>query len=80
MWHITAVGETAPGREWFIESFAIQIIKDLNREAPKPILVHDPIARYADSESERQFSRTIKNARKTTITKKRHHTTRKPKS
>lgn len=71
LWHLTAVGETAPGREWLIENFAIQILKEIDQAAKKPILVHDPVARYADSDAERRFSRTINNARKRPAPKRR---------
>ncbi len=62
LWHITALAEVAPGREWFIDSFAINILKDL--DADKKVLVHDPISRFADSEAEKRFARTIKSSRK----------------
>jgi len=64
LWHITAVSEAAPGREWFLEQFAIDVIKDLDKKNKKPTLIHEPIARYADSEAERRFARTIRNAHK----------------
>jgi hypothetical protein len=64
LWHITAIGETAPGREWLIEKYAITVIQEINEELPKSILMHDPIARYADSEAEKRFARTIENAQK----------------
>jgi hypothetical protein len=71
LWHITAIGETAPGREWLIEQSAVDLIKDLDEHSKKPVLAHGPLARYADSEAERRFSRTISNARKRPKPKKR---------
>lgn len=65
LWHITAIGETAPGREWLIEQSAVQLIKELDEQSKKPCLAHGPLARYADIEADRKFSRSIKNARKT---------------
>jgi len=62
LWHITALSEVAPGREWFLDDYAITIMKDLDKK--KKILVHDPISRFADSEAERRFARTIKVAHK----------------
>ncbi len=62
LWHITALAEVAPGREWFIDKFAIDILKDLDAE--KKVLVHEPFSRFADSEAEQRFARTIKNSRK----------------
>jgi hypothetical protein len=64
LWHITAVGETAAGREWLIEQSAVDLIKWMDEQSKKPVLAHGPLARYADAEAERRFSRTIKNAKK----------------
>jgi hypothetical protein len=70
LWHITAVCETAAGREWLIEQSAVDLIKWMDEQNKKPILAHGPLFRYADSEAERRFSRTIKNAKKTTAPKR----------
>ncbi len=64
LWHVTAISEVAPGREWLIDKFAIDIIRELDDKSEKT-LVHEPISRYADSAAERRFARTILNARKT---------------
>lgn len=64
LWHITAVAETAPGREWLIEQSAVDLIKSLDEERSKPVIEHGPLARYADSEADKRFRRTIANARK----------------
>lgn len=64
-WHITAIGEAAPGREWLLEEYAVTLLRDIDAVKHKtPILLHTPIARYADSESEIKFARSINNARK----------------
>ncbi len=65
LWHVTAVGETAPGREWLLEKTAIDLIKNLDQKSKDPILITDPVARYADNDTERQFARAVTNARKT---------------
>jgi len=65
LWHLTAIGEVAPGREWLFEKTAIDLIKSLDEKSKKPILVTDPVARFADNETERQFARAVKNAKKT---------------
>ena len=70
LWQITAIGETAPGREWLIENSAVELIKWLDEQSKKPVLAHGPLARYADSEAERRFARTIRNARKTPALKR----------
>jgi hypothetical protein len=71
LWHITAIGETAPGREWLLEKYAIEIMKEFDEPNKKKLLATDPIARYADSDAERRFARTIQNARKSTLSKRR---------
>lgn len=64
LWHITAVGETAPEREWLIETAAVNLIKELDDESETQVISHGPLFRYADSDAERKFKRTISNARK----------------
>jgi hypothetical protein len=71
LWHITAIGDTAPGREWLIEHSAVELIKELDEKSKRPALAHGPLARYADVEAERRFRRTINNARKRPKQKKR---------
>lgn len=65
VWHLTAVGETAPGREWLLERTAIELMKKLDEKSKQPTLITDPVARYADNDTERQFARAVKNAKKT---------------
>jgi moderate conductance mechanosensitive channel len=72
LWHVTAIGETAPGREWLIENSAVDLIKELDEATKKPCIAHGPLARYADYEADRRFSRTIKNARKRPVVRKKH--------
>lgn len=62
LWHITAISEVAPGREWLLDKFAIEVIQELDEKYKT--LAHEPISRWADSEAERRFARTILNARK----------------
>ena len=65
MWHITAIGETAPGREWLLEQYAIALLAEIDgEENDTAVLLNTPIARYADNEAERKFARAIHNARK----------------
>jgi hypothetical protein len=65
LWHLTAISEVAPGREWLLDKFAIDILKELDEK--HKTLAHEPISRYADSETERRFARTINNMRKSTL-------------
>lgn len=67
LWHITAIGEVAPEREWLLLTLAVQVIKELDEANKTSILATEPIARNADSDAERRFARTIKNARKHTV-------------
>lgn len=64
LWHITAIGETAPGREWLLEQSATELVKTLDAESKHPVIAHGPLARYADRDAEKRFTRTIANARK----------------
>jgi moderate conductance mechanosensitive channel len=70
LWHITAIGETAPGREWLLQTYAPQIMQELDDEN-HPIMQTDPIAHDADSDAERRFARTVQNARKSPLQRKR---------
>ena len=60
LWHITAVCQTAPGREWLIEDFAVEAIKEQNKLLSKSVIVHGPIVRYADTDAERRFKRAVR--------------------
>lgn len=62
LWHITSLAEVAPGRDWLLDKFAINVMQELDEK--RKVLVHEPITRYADSEAERRFARTIRNSRK----------------
>jgi hypothetical protein len=64
LWHVTAVGATAPGREWLLEKTAIDLMKTLDEKSKHSVLITDPVARYADNDTERQFARAVSNARK----------------
>ena len=71
VWHITAIGETAPGREWLIEKTAIELLKTQDERHKQLVLITDPVARYADNDTERQFARAVRNAKKTRRTLRR---------
>lgn len=74
LWHITAISETAPGREWLIERAAVDLIKEMDEQSTAPTIAHGPLARYADAEAEKKFKRTMTNARKRPVAKKRFET------
>jgi small conductance mechanosensitive channel len=71
MWHITAVGETAPGREWLLEDYAKNLMQEIDESKGYGVLRTDPIFRDADSDADKRFARTIQNARKSTLQRKR---------
>lgn len=64
IWHITAVAGVAPGREWIIETAAMDIIKKLDEKNKKPALVTDPVQHFDDHEAEKELRRAVRNARK----------------
>jgi moderate conductance mechanosensitive channel len=74
LWHITALAETAPGREWLIEKYTIEVMREIDQDKEGNLqnLATEPVARYADSETERRFSRAIQNASKAPKPKKSH--------
>jgi hypothetical protein len=62
LWRITVVGQTPPGREWLIEKYFVNSLKaiDEGKEQKDRIFIHEPIARYADSEADRRFKRAVR--------------------
>jgi hypothetical protein len=71
LWHITAIAETAPGREWLIERYAIDVLKEIDETRKTKVLATEPIARFADNDAERRFARAINNARKVSKPRRR---------
>lgn len=64
LWKITMLGQTAPGREWLIEHFIADALKDADREGPeKRIIIYGPLVRYADETAEKRFRRAVRVAR-----------------
>jgi len=65
LWRITVVGSMLPGREWLVERYFVNALKDIDEGVPKAerLIVHEPIARYADSEADRRFKRAVRVAR-----------------
>ncbi len=65
LWHITALAEVAPGRNWLIEKTALELFTALDEKSSKPVLLAKPVARFADNDTEREFARAVTNAKKT---------------
>jgi hypothetical protein len=59
LWRITATGQTAPGREWLIEDFAVNAIKNSDQRKKDPVIAHGPIVRHTDATAERRFTRSM---------------------
>ncbi|HMH70637.1 MAG TPA: mechanosensitive ion channel family protein [Candidatus Saccharimonadales bacterium] len=62
LWRITVVGETPPGREWLIEKYFVNALKEIDEDKKKAdrLFIHEPMARYADPEADRRFSRAVR--------------------
>lgn len=62
LWRITVVGQMPPGREWLVEQFFVDAIKDADAHRKKAdrVFVYEPIARAADSEADRRFKRAVR--------------------
>jgi small-conductance mechanosensitive channel len=63
LWRITIIGQTAPGREWLIENFFVNAIKEVDsgvRNKMNRVFVYEPIARYADPVADKKFKRAVR--------------------
>ncbi len=65
IWHVLAIGETAPGQDYLLRSNAIDILKKLDIDSKQPIILTDIVARFADKNTEIKLARAVHNARKT---------------
>lgn len=61
VWRITAVGQTAPGREWLIEDFAVKALTEADEHAKTKVIEHGPIVRYTDALAEMRFKYSMSN-------------------
>lgn len=62
LWRITVIGEMPPGREWLVEKYFVDALKNLDegKEGKDRLFIHEPIARYADPETDRRFKRAVR--------------------
>ncbi len=61
--HMTVVGQTPPGREWLIDDYFMQAIRDIDPEDVKPvdrILARPPMVHMADPDANRKFQRSVR--------------------
>lgn len=73
LWRITIVGQTTPGREWLIENFLVNALKEVDegiKDKKLRTFVYEPIARYADPVADKKFKRAIRTARTQTSSQK----------
>lgn len=63
LWRITVTGQTPPGREWLIENFFVNAIKEVDAQVRNKMnrtFVYEPIARYADPVADKKFKRAVR--------------------
>lgn len=63
LWRISVIGQTPPGREWLIENFFVNAIKEVDstvRNKINRVFVYEPIARYADPVADKKFKRAVR--------------------
>ena len=65
VWRITVIGETPPGREWLIDKYFVDALKDIDDGKKKAdrLFIHEPIARFADPAADRRFKRAVRVAK-----------------
>lgn len=65
LWLFTVVGETPPGREWLMENYFVDSLRELDerRKGPKTF-IRPPIVRFADPAAERSFKRAVRMQKK----------------
>ncbi len=60
LWLMTVVAQTPPGREWIVEEYLVESLKELDgKRKGSKTLVRQPLARFADPEAEKSFRRAI---------------------
>lgn len=62
MVRFTVVGQTAPGREWLIENFLTDMIRDVDADNKRGgrLFIHKPIVRFADDTATKKFQRAVR--------------------
>lgn len=65
LWLFTVVAETPPGREWLMENYFVDSLRELDerRSGPKTF-IRPPIVRFADPDAERSFKRAVRMSRR----------------
>ncbi len=60
LWRISIEGKTVPGREWLIEDFFVNALKDADRSNDDFHIVYGPLVRYLDETAEKRFRRAVR--------------------
>ena len=65
LWRITVMGQVPPGREWLIEKYFVDALKEIDEGKKKAdrVIIHEPIARFADPDADRRFKRAVRVAK-----------------
>ena len=61
-WHLTVTGQTPPGREWLIENYFFEAVRDIdeNHAASERVLSHPPMVHNADMTADKRFRRAVR--------------------
>lgn len=59
-WRITVVGQTTPGRDWLIENFFTDALKEADKRNKTFSIIYGPRVRFADESAERRFRRAVR--------------------
>lgn len=60
LWRISIIGQTIPGREWIIENFFTEALKDMDKQNKEFKIVYGPLVRYVDETAEKRFKRAVR--------------------
>lgn len=71
LWFFSVVGQTPPGREWLIENYFVESLKNSDEHwKDGPVMIRQPLVRYADPEAEKSFKRAVRQSKKSTAASK----------
>lgn len=72
LWRITVTGDVTPGRDWLIDTFFVNALKEIDEDKKKNdrLMVYEPIARYADPIADKRFRRAVQLHRDRSANKK----------
>jgi hypothetical protein len=59
-WRLTVMGQTPPGREWLVENFFVEALKETDKRDKNFNILYGPLVRYADKAAEKRFGRAVR--------------------